>query len=50
MHETRKARAAGRPLHVNAHEEVLILRRPGFSTGQTSPADGEFVRWWGSGC
>jgi hypothetical protein len=28
MHETRKARAAGIPLHVNAHEEVLILRRP----------------------
>jgi hypothetical protein len=28
MHETRKARAAGLPLHVNAHEEVLILRRP----------------------
>jgi modification methylase len=27
-HETRKARAAGLPLHVNAHEEVLILRRP----------------------
>jgi SAM-dependent methyltransferase len=28
MHETRQARAAGLPLHVNAHEEVLILRRP----------------------
>jgi DNA modification methylase len=28
MHETRKARTAGLPLHVNAHEEVLILRRP----------------------
>jgi modification methylase len=28
MHETRKARAAGLPLHVTAHEEVLILRRP----------------------
>ncbi len=28
MHETRKARAAGLPLHVNVHEEVLILRRP----------------------
>ncbi|GAB3971417.1 hypothetical protein GCM10029978_046570 [Actinoallomurus acanthiterrae] len=27
MHETRKARAAGLPLHVNAHEEVLVLRR-----------------------
>ncbi|GAA4617185.1 hypothetical protein GCM10023195_76590 [Actinoallomurus liliacearum] len=31
MHETRKARAAGLPLHVNAHEEVLVLRRPPFA-------------------
>jgi modification methylase len=31
MHETRKARTAGLPLHVNAHEEVLILRRPPFA-------------------
>ncbi|WP_261987617.1 hypothetical protein [Actinomadura sp. HBU206391] len=28
MHETGQARAAGLPLHVNAHEEVLVLRRP----------------------
>jgi modification methylase len=28
LHETRKARAAGLPLHATAHEEVLILRRP----------------------
>jgi modification methylase len=28
MHETRKARAAGLPLHVNAHEEVLVLKTP----------------------
>jgi hypothetical protein len=36
MHETRKARAAGLPLHVNAHEEVLVLRRPmsGGSSGE----------------
>ncbi|MCO5998460.1 site-specific DNA-methyltransferase [Actinoallomurus sp. WRP9H-5] len=27
MHETRKARTAGLPLHVTAHEEVLVLRR-----------------------
>jgi modification methylase len=27
-HETRKARAAGLPLHVTAHEDVLVLRKP----------------------
>jgi hypothetical protein len=44
MHETRKARAAGLPLHVNAHEEVLVLRRrPQASTGQRTAADGEGV-------
>lgn len=42
MHETRKARAAGLPLHVNAHEEVLILRRPPGS--ETTPADDEASR------
>jgi modification methylase len=36
MHETRQARAAGLPLHVNAHEEVLILRRP-LDVGQARP-------------
>jgi hypothetical protein len=36
MHETRKARAAGLPLHVTAHEEVLILRRP-----EKSPSSAE---------
>ncbi|GAA2080638.1 hypothetical protein [Actinomadura alba] len=35
MHETRQARAAGLPLHVNAHEEVLVLRRP-LDPGQES--------------
>jgi hypothetical protein len=40
MHETRKARASGLPLHVNAHEEVLILRRPPH-TARTAPASGE---------
>ena len=39
MHETRRARAAGLPLHVNAHEEVLILRRPPAS--KTTPASDE---------
>ncbi|GLY79213.1 hypothetical protein Airi01_074800 [Actinoallomurus iriomotensis] len=42
MHETRKARAAGLPLHVNAHEEVLILRRP--PEPQLPVADGEPTR------
>ncbi|WP_329237614.1 site-specific DNA-methyltransferase [Actinoallomurus sp. NBC_01490] len=42
MHETRKARAAGVPLHVNAHEEVLILRRP--PGPQLPVADGEPTR------
>jgi modification methylase len=36
MHKTRKARAAGLPGHVNAHEEVLVLRRPPTSL---SPAE-----------
>ena len=36
MHETRKARASGLPLQVNAHEEVLILRR-----SPNSPSSGE---------
>jgi hypothetical protein len=32
-HETRKARAAGLPLHVTAHEDVLVLRKPLKSSG-----------------
>jgi hypothetical protein len=28
MHEVRKVRAAGTPLHVTAHEDVLVLRKP----------------------
>jgi hypothetical protein len=28
MHETRRARQAGTPLHVVAHEDVLVLRKP----------------------
>jgi modification methylase len=39
MHETRKARAAGLPLHVNAHEEVLILRRSPFAGSSVDPDD-----------
>jgi hypothetical protein len=39
MHETRRARAAGLPLHVNAHEEVLILRRPPKSPSSAEPKD-----------
>jgi hypothetical protein len=39
MHETRKAREAGLPLHVNAHEEVLILRR-----SQKSPSSDELKK------
>jgi hypothetical protein len=39
MHETRKARAAGLPLHVNAHEEVLILRRRPLSSDSGEPID-----------
>ncbi|MGH3844679.1 MAG: TRM11 family SAM-dependent methyltransferase [Pseudonocardiaceae bacterium] len=40
MHETRKARAAGLPLHVNAHEEVLVLRRPPTRTAPKGPEAG----------
>lgn len=36
MHEVRKARAAGLPLHVTAHEDVLVLRKP-----LKSPSSGE---------
>ena len=39
MHETRKARAAGLPLHVNAHEEILILRRPVNTPSSVVPDD-----------
>jgi modification methylase len=37
MHETRHARASGLPLHVNAHEEVLVLRRPADCPQPTLP-------------
>ncbi|WP_395108345.1 TRM11 family SAM-dependent methyltransferase [Actinomadura sp. SCN-SB] len=37
-HETRKARAAGLPLHVTAHEDVLILRKPPKPRDTTGPA------------
>lgn len=40
MHETRRARAAGLPLHVTAHEDVLILRRSPSPEQVTSPIGG----------
>jgi tRNA G10 N-methylase Trm11 len=39
MHEIRKSRAAGTPLHVTAHEDVLVLRKP-----HTGHAAGREVR------
>jgi modification methylase len=47
MHETRKARAAGLPLHVNAHEEVLILRRPPFAGSSAELKDPQPEPEWG---
>jgi DNA modification methylase len=48
MHETRKARASGLPLHVNAHEEVLILRRPpkSLSSVESEASDGDVGGPW----
>jgi modification methylase len=40
MHETRRARAAGLPLHVTAHEDVLIFRRPLSQGREITPSGG----------
>jgi modification methylase len=40
-HETRKARVAGLPLHVTAHEDVLVLQKPLGSADAPSAADGD---------
>lgn len=36
LHETRRARRAGTPLHVVTHEDVLVLRRPLSSAGSAA--------------